>query len=68
PQATKLAEASRRPTIVPGTQVFEARGWLGEPIAAVQMLLSQAIAQAGDSDVAERLAAIEERSAEVLIA
>ncbi|MBN8938673.1 MAG: tRNA lysidine(34) synthetase TilS [Rhizobiales bacterium] len=67
-QAAKLAEASRRPTIVPGTQVFEAQGWLAEPIAAVQMLLSQAIEQAGDSDVAERLSAIEELSAEVLIA
>ncbi|WP_170181787.1 tRNA lysidine(34) synthetase TilS [Phreatobacter stygius] len=67
-QAAKLAQASLKPTIVPGTQVFEAQSWLAEPLATVQMLLSRAIEEVGDSEVAERLAAIEELSVQVLMA
>lgn len=67
-QADKLAEASRRPTVVPGTEVYEAKAWLAEPLASVQMLLSMAIARAGGAESAERLVALEELSVEILIA
>ncbi|CEJ14340.1 tRNA(Ile)-lysidine synthase [bacterium YEK0313] len=67
-QADRLAEASRRPTVVPGTEVYEAKAWLAEPLACVQMLLSMAIERVGGGAGAERLAALEELSVEVLMA
>lgn len=67
-QAAKLAEASLRPTVVPGTEVYEAGSWLAEPLASVQMLLSMAIERVGGAESAERLVALEELSVELLMA
>lgn len=67
-QARKLSEATRRPSVVPRTEVYEAKRFLEEPIAAVQMLLSEAMERVGETTIAERLAALEEASVEVLMA
>jgi tRNA(Ile)-lysidine synthase len=67
-QAEMLADACAQPSIAPGTKVFDGSGWLTEPFAAVQALLSRAIAAVGDTAIAERLEALEALTGAVLMA
>ncbi len=66
--AAQLADASRMASIVPGAQVFDATKWRDQPLATVQMLLSIALAEAGDPTIAERLEAVEMLSGTLLMA
>jgi tRNA(Ile)-lysidine synthase len=67
-QAEELAKRSAQPSLAPGTRVFDASLWLAEPFAAVQMLLSRAIAETGDADIPERLEALEALAGAILMA
>ena len=67
-QADMLADACAQPSVAPGTKVFDGSGWLSEPFAAVQALLARAIAETGDTAIAERLEALEALTGAVLMA
>lgn len=63
-----LIESCRRPTVVPGTAVLDASGWLAEPFAVVQQLLAAVMAEVAPEGPRERLEALEELTGAVLMA
>ncbi|MEI8144156.1 MAG: hypothetical protein WCH83_01710, partial [Alphaproteobacteria bacterium] len=66
--ARRIAAASLQDGGPQGGLIYEASAWLDEPLAAVQILLAEAIAQIGNVAIDERLEAIEALSVDVLVA
>lgn len=64
----ELDQASRRPSIAPGTVVLDAAGWLEKPLVDIQQLLAAVMAEVVPDGPRSRLEALEELSAAVLMA
>ncbi|AVO45588.1 tRNA lysidine(34) synthetase TilS [Phreatobacter cathodiphilus] len=66
--AADLDTASRQQSVVPGTVVFDATGWLDRPFIDVQQLLAAVLREVAPDGARERLEALEALAGAVLMA